>query len=307
VKEEVFIITTNDDTSERLDKYLAGKLSDYSRTKIQGFIHDGFVQLDGVAVVKPGFLITKGHSIKITVPPDEPSDLIPEDIPLDVVFENRNLLVINKKAGMVVHPAIGHPSGTLVHAALAYLPEIEGVGGKQRPGVVHRLDKDTSGLIVIAKDDKTHRWLQDQFRTRKVKKTYVALVDGKPPTPQGRIDAPIGRDLSNRKLMAVVPLNYGRSAITDFSTAETFRDHSLLYAYPLTGRTHQIRVHLAYIGCPIAGDVLYGRKHKSIELDRHFLHAAKLSLVLPGESEVKTFETPLPDELKNILDYLRKK
>jgi 23S rRNA pseudouridine1911/1915/1917 synthase len=214
-------------------------------------------------------------------------------------------MVVNKPAGMVVHPATGHKTGTLVHAALAHAPEMVGIGGEKRPGVVHRLDKDTSGLILLAKNDQAHRWLQDQFRLRKTQKIYIALVDGKPPTPSGRIEAPIGRDSVYRKVMAVTDINKGREAFSEYYTKETFREHTLLEVHPLTGRTHQIRVHLAFIGCPVAGDTIYGHKHATIPLDRHFLHAARLTILLPNESQPHTFEAPLPVELEQVLGMLR--
>jgi 23S rRNA pseudouridine1911/1915/1917 synthase len=206
---------------------------------------------------------------------------------------------------MVVHPSAGHSSGTLVHAALAHAPEMEGIGGQQRPGVVHRLDKDTSGLILMAKNDRTHRWLQDQFRQRKVEKTYLTLVDGAPPTPTGRIEAPIGRDARERRKMAVVTLQKGRQAVSEYSTLESFPNHTLLEMYPITGRTHQIRLHLAFLGCPVAGDTVYGRRHSSIAVDRHFLHARRLRLRLRGDKGPRTFEAPLPAELTSVLEMLR--
>jgi 23S rRNA pseudouridine1911/1915/1917 synthase len=236
------------------------------------------------------------------IPPPTPDDLIPEDIPLDIVFENGDLMVVNKPAGMVVHPATGHTSGTLVQAALAHAPEMEGVGGKQRPGVVHRLDKNTSGLVMLAKNDLSHRWLQEQFRTHKVQKTYIALVDGKPPTPTGRIEAPIGRDIKVRQKMAVVTLDKGRQAISEYHTLENFPQHTLLEIHPITGRTHQIRLHLAFLGCPITGDTLYGRRCSSIPIERQFLHAAQLSVQLPGEKEQRIFKAQLPSELVEILE-----
>jgi 23S rRNA pseudouridine1911/1915/1917 synthase len=206
---------------------------------------------------------------------------------------------------MVVHPAAGHASGTLVNAMLGYDPDIEGIGGEERPGVVHRLDKETSGLILIAKNERAHRWLQDQFRLRKVEKTYLALVDGKPPTPSGRVETYIGRDPSHRKRMAIVSESRGREAISEYKTLENFRDHTLLEFHPLTGRTHQIRLHCAFLGCPIVGDDIYGRKKSSIEISRHFLHAYLLKIVLPSEKEPRLFEVPLPDELENVLASLR--
>jgi 23S rRNA pseudouridine1911/1915/1917 synthase len=206
---------------------------------------------------------------------------------------------------MVVHPAVGHRGGTLVHAVLAHAPEMEGIGGEQRPGVVHRLDKNTSGLILLAKNDQTHRWLQDQFRLRKVQKVYLALVDGQPPTPSGRIEAPVGRDLKARKKMAVVTLEKGRSAVSEYHTVETFAAHTLLEVHPMTGRTHQIRLHLAFLGCPVAGDTIYGKRHSTIPLERHFLHATRLTVRLRNAKQPSTFEAPLPPELTHLLDQLR--
>ena len=215
------------------------------------------------------------------------------------------MIVVNKPAGMVVHPAVGHSSGTLVNAVLGYDPDIEGIGGEERPGVVHRLDKETSGLILLAKNERAHRWLQDQFRLRKVDKTYLALVDGKPPTPSGRVEAHIGRDPSHRKQMAIVSESRGREAISEYKTVEEFRSHTLLEFHPFTGRTHQIRLHCALLKCPIAGDKVYGKKKSTIEVDRHFLHAHRLKIILPEEKEPSLFEAPLPDELEQVLVALR--
>lgn len=289
---------------ERLDKFLVGFLPEFSRSRLQGLVHDGFVTVNGVVVEKAGMPLDDNDRVEVRVPPPQPSGLQPEAIPLDVVFENQYLMVINKPAGMVVHPAVGHSSGTLVQAALAHAPELEGIGGEQRPGVVHRLDKETSGLIIMAKDERTHRWLQDQFRLRKVKKIYNALVDGFLPTPQGRVEAPIGRDPKARKKMAVVPLQKGREAVSEYFVLETFPAHTLVEVHPLTGRTHQIRLHMAFLGCPIVGDTIYGRKKPTVKLDRHFLHAARLTIQLPGEGEQRTFEAPLPPELLRVLAEL---
>jgi 23S rRNA pseudouridine1911/1915/1917 synthase len=268
-------------------------------------IADGFVDVNGRAAQKAGQTLERGSSVTVRVPPAVPADLIPENIPLDIVFENEDLIVVNKPAGMVVHPAAGHASGTLVNAVLGYEPEMEGIGGQERPGVVHRLDKQTSGLILLAKNERAHRWLQDQFRLRKVEKTYVALVDGKPPTPSGRIESHIGRDPGHRKRMAIVPESRGREAISEYKTVETFRNHTLLQFHPLTGRTHQIRLHCAFLGCPIVGDEVYGRKKFSVEINRHFLHAYRLKIVLPGEKQPTVFEASLPEELELVLVSLR--
>jgi 23S rRNA pseudouridine1911/1915/1917 synthase len=289
------------ETGERLDKFLVSKMPEYSRSRLQGLIRDGYVRVDGTPAGKAGVVIENGQQIEIQIPPVEASDLIPEEIPLDIVFENSDLMIVNKPAGMVVHPAAGHSSGTLVHAALAHAPELEGINGEQRPGVVHRLDKETSGLIVLAKNDRSLHWLQDQFRLRRVSKIYQALCDGVPPTPTGRIEAPIGRDPSHRQKMAIVPEDKGREAVTEYVTLKNYRKHTLIEAHPLTGRTHQIRLHMAFIHCPIVGDTLYGHRHPTLPIERHFLHAYRLTIQLPGEEKPRTFEAPLPAELAAVL------
>jgi 23S rRNA pseudouridine1911/1915/1917 synthase len=306
VSDRIIVFAYQEVAEQRLDKYLVSAIPDCSRSRIQGLIRDGFVRVDGLVITKSGFKLSHGRQIEVRLPPPEPSLLQPEYIPLQIVFENQDLIVIDKPAGMVVHPAAGHSSGTLIHAALAHAPEVEGVGGEQRPGVVHRLDKDTSGLILLAKNDRTHRWLQDQFRLRKVKKIYLALVDGQPPTPSGRVEAPVGRDPSHRKQMAVVPSNRGREAVTEYFSQENFAKHTLLEVHPLTGRTHQIRLHMAFIHCPVVGDRLYGHKHPTLPVDRQFLHAARLSITLPGESKPRSFEAPLPPDLERVLSLLRR-
>ena len=307
MSDKIYNFIFSDPGQQRLDKYLVSCLSDYSRSRLQGLIKDGFVRINGVLASKGGQVIEEGDEVEIRIPPNAPSELIPENIPLSIIYENSHLMVVNKPAGMVVHPAAGHATGTLVQAALAHAPEMEGIGGEQRPGVVHRLDKDTSGLILMAKDDRTHRWLQDQFRLRKVKKVYLALVDGKPPTPNGRVEAPIGRSTSQRKKMAVVTPEKGRAAVSEYLTVESFPDHTLLEVHPLTGRTHQIRLHMAFLECPIVADTVYGRRHPSLPLKRHFLHAERLAITLPGETEPRVFEAPLPPDLSRVLDDLRTK
>jgi len=290
---------------ERLDKYLVELLQEFSRSRIQALIAKGFVDVNGRAAKKAGQTLESGFNVTVRIPPPAPTDLIAEDIPLDIVFENNDLIVVNKPAGMVVHPAAGHASGTLVNAMLGYEPDIEGIGGEERPGVVHRLDKETSGLILLAKNERAHRWLQDQFRLRKVEKTYLALVDGKPPTPSGRVETYIGRDPSHRKRMAIVSVSRGREAISEYKTVESFANYTLLEFHPLTGRTHQIRLHCAFLGCPIVGDEIYGRKKPTVDMNRHFLHAYRLKIILPGEKETRLFEAPLPDELGRVLISLR--
>lgn len=313
MNERVLTFRFDKETPERLDKFLVGLLQEFpteslrlSRSRIQNLIDEGFVDVNGRAAKKAGQTLESGSDVTVRIPPPAPTELVAEEIPLDIIFENADLVVVNKPAGMVVHPAVGHASGTLVNAMLGYDPEIEGIGGEERPGVVHRLDKETSGLILLAKNERAHRWLQDQFRLRKVEKTYLALVDGKPPTPSGRVETYVGRDPSHRKRMANVPESRGREAISEYKTVESFRNHTLLEFHPLTGRTHQIRLHCAFLGCPIAGDEIYGRKKPTLEIARHFLHAYRLKVVLPGENEARVFEAPLPNELVEVLEALRK-
>lgn len=304
MSEQQFKILFDQEQNQRLDKFLASKLPDFSRSRLQTLIKNGMVNVDGEVVQKPSKLLEKHNLIQITVPPSKPSDLVAETIPLDIIFENDDVLVINKPAGMVVHPAAGHQTGTLANAALGYAPQIEGIGGEQRPGIVHRLDKNTSGLIIVAKNDRAHRYLQEQFSQRKVNKIYLALVDGHPPTPSGRVEVPIGRHPHQRKKMAVVPESKGRSAISEYHTLERFPDHTLLEVKPTTGRTHQIRLHMAFIGCPITGDTTYGRRQPTLPLKRHFLHARSITITLPGDQKPRTFYAPLPPELKQILENL---
>lgn len=306
VSERVFRFRFEKQTSERLDKFLVESLPEFSRSRIQGLIAAGCVDVNGRAAGKAGQPLEAGATLVVRVPPPARTEIIAEQIPLDVIFENDDLLVVNKPAGMVVHPAAGHSSGTLVNAVLGYDAEIEGIGGEERPGVVHRLDKDTSGLILLAKNERAHRWLQDQFRLRKVEKTYLALVDGKPPTPSGRVETFIGRDPKNRKRMANVSASKGREAVSEYKTLESFKNHTLLEFHPFTGRTHQIRLHCAFLKCPIAGDEVYGRKSSTVALSRHFLHAAKLKIILPGETAERTFEASLPDDLRQVVDELKK-
>jgi 23S rRNA pseudouridine1911/1915/1917 synthase len=292
------------DQPTRLDKFLVTRLPEFSRARLQGLIEDGFALVNQSPAKKSGQEIDPGTEVEIRVPPPVPSGLVGEDIPLDIIFENDEIIVVNKPAGMVVHPAAGHSGGTLVNAVLGYDPDMEGIGGEERPGLVHRLDKETSGLIVLAKNERAHTWLQDQFRLRTVNKIYLALVDGKPPTPTGRVEAPIGRDPSHRKKMAIVPPGKGREAVSEYKTVQSFKSHTLLEFHPLTGRTHQIRLHCAFLGCPIVGDTVYGKKKATVEIKRHFLHAAKLSIILPGETKPRTFEAHLPDELKKVIEEL---
>lgn len=290
----------------RLDRVLADHLPELSRNRVQHLIQQGRVRLDGQPVSKPALAVQGGELVELTIPAPAPTDLRPESIPLDVIYESSDLLLVNKPAGMVVHPSPGHSSGTLVHAALAHAPDIQGIGDELRPGVVHRLDKGTSGLIVLAKHDAALRELQRQFKSRQVEKTYLALVHGRPPTPKGKVEASIGRDPSRRQRMAVVPEGRGRPATSLYASREQFAEYSLLEVRPITGRTHQVRIHLAFLGCPIVADPIYGRRRNAFALDRPFLHAWRLAFRPPGENQLRCFEAPMPEDLEAVLDDLRR-
>ncbi len=305
MSEETIILLNQTEKEFRLDKFLAEHLEEYSRSYIQKLISEGGVNVDGFPIYKKAELLNPGAEVEVTIPPAKDTSLIGEDIPLDILFENDDLIVVNKPAGMVVHPALGHASGTLVQAVLGYAPEIEGVGGIKRPGLVHRLDQNTSGVIMLAKNDRAHQFLQSQFQARSVDKQYLALVDGRPPTPQGRVEVAIGRDSKFRQRMAPALERDGKEAISEYFTQEVFPEHTLIKVSILTGRTHQIRVHMAFLGCPVVGDTVYGRKKPSIEIQRQFLHAFQLSILIPGEEAKRTFEAPLASELFEVLDLLR--
>jgi 23S rRNA pseudouridine1911/1915/1917 synthase len=290
----------------RVDKFLSDRLSTISRSKVKGFIESGAVTLNGMVIDKAGEKTKPGDVIAILVTEDESDGLVPEEIPLNIIYEDPNVIVINKEAGQVVHPGAGNYSGTLVNALLAYYPPIRDVGEKERPGVVHRLDKDTSGVVIFAKTDKAYKWLVNQFKNRKTEKAYLALVEGKPPTPTGRIEAPIVRDRKDRTRMAVGLQSQGKKAISEYFTIDEFQKHTYLEVHPITGRTHQIRVHLSYLKVPVVGDTLYGRRHRSIDMERFFLHAKSLSIKLPGDRVPRTFNADLPQDLMEILEWLRK-
>ena len=293
------------DESIRLDKFLTIHLLDLSRSQVQRLIGIGKVSIAGEVITKNGFVLEKPNTvIDVLIPAPEPIDIRPENVDLDILFEDENVIVINKPAGMVMHPSAGHTSGTLVHAALGYDPFLDGIGGKMRPGIVHRLDKDTSGVVMIAKNDQAHQWLQKQFKGRTTEKFYTALVDKHPPTLSGKIDAPIYRDPNNRKKMAIAPDGKGKNAVTIFHTIKQFKRFSLLDIQILTGRTHQIRVHLASIGSPITGDTMYGNKSPALEIDRHFLHARSLSICLLNETKKTVFNAALPEQLEDLLNDL---
>lgn len=302
------LVVTLEQAGERLDKALAEKLPAFSRAQIQKLIRDGQVRMGGTAV-KGSLRLVGGERVAVTIPPVEETDLIAQAIPLDILYEDADLILVNKAAGMVVHPAAGHESGTLVNAILAHCPDLPGIGGEKRPGIVHRLDKETSGLILVAKNDTALRHLQAQFKKRTVEKVYLALCEGHFQAAEALIDAPIGRDPRNRKRMAVIPPNasaQSRPAQTRVSVVDYYGNYSLLECRPLTGRTHQIRVHLAFAGHPIVGDEVYGRRKQTLPLSRHFLHAAGLTFKRPSDGREMTFRAELPQELKAVLEALSK-
>lgn len=292
-----------EDAGQRIDKFLAAVIPDRSRVRIQEMIKEGRVTVRG-ALVRPSYRLTPGDVVVAHVSLEEDVELIPQPMPLHVIYEDDDVAAVNKPAGMVVHPAPGHKAGTLANALLARFPELAGLAEgeeepSRRPGIVHRLDKQTSGLILVAKHEAARQFLQRQFKERGVQKTYVALVEGRLQPPNGVIDAPIGRHPYHRQRMSVVQRG-GRPAQTVYYLIEYLNDYSLISAQPITGRTHQIRVHLAAIDHPVVGDGVYGYRRQRLSIDRQFLHAWKLALTLPS-GEAHEFIAPLPADLRQVL------
>ena len=287
----------------RLDKFVSENCPELSRSQAQKLIDDGYVVVNGL-MEKASHKTETGEKIDVTVPVPAPTGLLPEAIPIKILYEDDDLLVIDKPAGLTVHPAPGHPSHTLVNAVLAHLNEIEDDGESTRPGIVHRLDKDTSGVMLVAKNNVALANLADQFKSRSVKKVYLTLVTGILKPDRGVIEAPIGRDSGDRKKMAVTGESRGRAARTNYRVLRYVGKNSLLEITPETGRTHQIRVHLAAIGYPVFGDITYGKK--SVFLHRQFLHAHRLGFSLPSTGRFVEFESPLPEDLEKVLAELDK-
>jgi 23S rRNA pseudouridine1911/1915/1917 synthase len=299
----------------RLDRFVAARL-DLSRTRVQALLAEGRITIGGRRA-KKSETVMAGMVVDVLVPPAEPVDIVAEDIPLDVVYEDEHLAVVNKAAGMVVHPAPGHRTGTLVNALLWRMPHLEGVGGRLRPGIVHRLDRDTSGLLVVAKSDATHRALAGALKRRRVRRIYIAAAWGHLDESPLTIDAPIGRDRKDRKRMAVVP--EGRPALTRVRVRERWRRADLLDVRLETGRTHQIRVHLAHIGHPVVGDAAYAEgwergmggperawaRELSRRVPRQFLHAAELAFDHPATGERMRFRAELPEDLAAVARWAR--
>ncbi len=290
---------TADEDGERLDRLIALRAADISRSFAQQLIKEGNVKV-GEVIARPATRVHSGDIIELSLPPIEPpEDLTPAHLPVPIIYEDDDVIVFDKPAGLVTHPAPGHEHGTLVNVVRALRPDLE-LRDAERPGVVHRLDKDTSGLIVIAKNERTRRYLLRQWQQRTVVKRYTALVHGTFDEAEGTIDAPISRDPNNRKRMWVVAS--GRPAVSHFEVLERFRDVTLLSVIIETGRTHQIRVHFAYIGHPLVGDRIYSGRQFRYQLDRQFLHATALTFHLPGDRLIEV-ETPLPLDLQSVLEF----
>jgi len=289
------------DTRTRLDRFLAKTAPEFSRSRIQTLIRQGYVTVNGAAP-RARDMVEAGDRIALVEPPKEAIDLAPEKIALSVLFEDGDLIVINKPAGISVHPGAGRKTGTLVNALLSHCNDLSGIGGKERPGIVHRLDKETSGCLVVAKNDFAHIDLARQFASRTVDKIYLALVAGKPRPASGSVVAPITRHRVHRKKMAIAREG-GRMARTDFKVVRTGREASLLECRLYSGRTHQIRVHLQHLGYPILGDTIYGGRHAG-QVSRQMLHAWKLGFEHPRGKRRMDFEAPLPDDFANAISEL---
>ncbi len=279
---------------KRVDIFLSENITEYSRSEIKKYIKNGFMKINGETIDKSSKPINEGDKIELFIPDRKESEILPQNIELEIIYEDDNIMVINKKSGMVVHPGAGNYEGTLVNALLSIRPEIAKVGGEKRPGIVHRLDKDTSGLIIIAKDNRTYLELQKQFAQRKVQKKYILIVKGVFKEKKGMIDFPIGRSIKNRKKISS-NTNRGREAITYYKVLYEKNGYSLIEAAPKTGRTHQIRVHFSEIGKPIIGDSIYGASAKR-GFHRLALHSREIKFYHPIKKQIYCFTTNIPSE-----------
>ena len=285
----------------RLDKLLTSHLVDMSRTQLQDWITNGHILVND-KIEKASYKVKSKDIIVIDVPENEDLDIEPEDIPLDIVYEDSDVIVVNKPSGMIVHPSLGIVSGTLVNALLYHCKDLSGINGVNRPGIVHRIDKETSGLIMVAKNDKAHQSLSEQLKEHSVTRRYVALVHGSIPHEFGKIDAPIGRDSKDRQKMAVTKTN-SKEAVTNFTVIERFKDMCLVECRLETGRTHQIRVHLSYIGYPVYGDPKYGKRKDDTTFGQ-YLHAKILGFTHPTTNEYMEFDSELPDYFEQKIEEL---
>ncbi|WP_066383335.1 MULTISPECIES: RluA family pseudouridine synthase [unclassified Anabaena] len=298
-----------EENSTRLDRYLAQELPDLSRSRIQQLIEQGQVQLNGQVCTSKKINLKAGDRITLAIPAVQPLELKAENIPLDILYEDEQLLILNKPAGLVVHPAPGHADGTLVNALLAHCPHLPGIGGVQRPGIVHRLDKDTTGAIAIAKTDIAYQHLQAQLQAKTARREYLGVVYGAPKTDSGTIDLPIGRHPQDRKKMAIVPVEQGgRTAVTHWRIQERLGNYTLIHFQLETGRTHQIRVHSAKIGHPIVGDPVYSSgRSVGVNLTGQALHAWRLRLQHPVSQELIEVTASPPQSFTTLLEVLRRR
>lgn len=297
------ILVEDEFAGNRLDIFLTNKFSDFSRSRIQKLIKEGDI-LVNKKTAKANYLVEKGDQILFSIPQLKELEVAAEDIPFQVVYEDSDLIVVNKPQGMVVHPAAGNYEGTLVNALLHYCQDLSGINGVMRPGIIHRIDKDTSGLLMVAKNDFAHLGLAKQLKDHSLTRVYRAIVHGSVAEPAGVIDAPIGRHPVQRKKMAVV-LKNSKKAVTHYRVLERFAAYSLIEARLETGRTHQIRVHMSYLGYPVVGDPLYGPKKGNFDLKGQALHAAVIGFQHPRTEEYLEFEAPLPEYFQKLMDMLR--
>ncbi|MEM7595030.1 MAG: RluA family pseudouridine synthase [Cyanobacteria bacterium P01_A01_bin.83] len=293
--------------SERLDRWLSENLPNISRSRIQKLIENGHVRINDQVCSSKKTKVVLGDSLDLAIPEPEKLDLTPENIPLDILYEDEHLIIINKPARMVVHPAPGHYTGTLVHALLHHCDTLAGIGGVERPGIVHRIDKDTTGAIVVAKSDRAHQHLQGQIKAKTARREYWGIIYGSFSTEAGTIDLPVGRHKKDRKKMAVIPVEQGgREAVTHWQTLERLGNYSLVKFVLETGRTHQIRVHCTHQGHPLLGDPIYSSNRSlKVNLSGQALHARQLSLKHPISEELITAIAPLPTEFNKLLQVLR--
>nr|WP_062048587.1 RluA family pseudouridine synthase [Bacillus sp. JCM 19034] len=294
---------TGEQQGERIDKILTSFQNEWSRTQVQNWINDECVKVNNMPV-KRNYKVMENDHVQLIIPEPEELQVEAENIPIAVVYEDEDVIVVNKPRGMVVHPAPGHSSGTLVNALMFHCNDLSGINGVIRPGIVHRIDKDTSGLIMVAKNDRAHESLVNQLKAKTTKRIYKAIVHGVIPHQHGTIDAPIGRDPKDRQKMTVIEAN-SKEAVTHFTVLETFNNFSYVQCELETGRTHQIRVHMKYIGYPLAGDPKYGPKRKSLQIDGQALHAEVLGFKHPRTGRELLFEAPLPEDMKEQLALLR--
>ncbi|WP_395894558.1 RluA family pseudouridine synthase [Bacillus safensis subsp. safensis] len=299
---QVNIAVSEEQTSERLDKFLSTTEPEWSRTQVQQWVKDGLIEVNGKQV-KANYKVQAGDQIKVEIPDPEALDVEAEPMDLDIYYEDADVLVVNKPRGMVVHPAPGHVSGTLVNGLMAHCKDLSGINGVMRPGIVHRIDKDTSGLLMVAKNDMAHESLVNQLVAKTVTRKYTAVVHGIIQHDTGTIDAPIGRDKKDRQSMTVTKEN-AKQAVTHFDVIERFRDFTVVECRLETGRTHQIRVHMKYIGYPLAGDPKYGPR-KTVDFNGQLLHAGVLGFDHPRTGEYIEFTAPIPADMQAFIDSLR--